>query len=58
MQALPKLLHELIQLRDSIYTKQRDMDIYDKAILEIETKYGHIIYSPDFFDNSENQHFR
>ena len=48
-QTLPKLLHVLIQHRDNIYAQQREIDILDKAIEDIEHAYGHILYSPDFY---------
>jgi len=51
---LPKLLHVLIQHRDNIAAQNREMMILDKAIAEIEDTYGHILYSPDFYDNGED----
>ena len=50
---LPKLLHVLIQHRDNISAQQREIAILDKAIAEIEDNYGHILYSPDFYENGD-----
>jgi hypothetical protein len=36
-------------MREGISAKQREMNTYDKAINEIESTYGHIIFSEDFF---------
>lgn len=49
MQTLPKLLHELRASKDRIDMKQKELNVYDKAIAEIESNYGHIIFSEQFF---------
>ena len=36
-------------MREGIEARQREINTYDKAIGEIESTYGHIIYSEDFF---------
>jgi hypothetical protein len=54
---LPKLLHVLIQHRDNIAAQNREMMILDKAIAEIEDTYGHILYSPDFYDNGDGEEY-
>jgi len=48
---LPKVLHELGKLRDSLDVKKREMNVYDRAIEEIESNYGHILYSPKFYSS-------
>lgn len=42
---LPRVVHELRLSRESVNGKLKDMNIYDTAISEIESKYSHIIYS-------------
>lgn len=45
-------------MREGIEAKQREINTYDKAINEIESTYGHIIFSEDFFTDEnapENQ---
>mmetsp|Transcript_4598 Transcript_4598/g.7788 ORF Transcript_4598/g.7788 Transcript_4598/m.7788 type:complete len:93 (-) Transcript_4598:215-493(-) len=46
---IPKVLHELLSMREGIEAKQQELTVYDKAIQEIEKSYGHIIFSQDFF---------
>jgi len=46
---LPKVVHELTMTRESLEAKQREMAILDKAIAEIESKFAHILYTPEFF---------
>lgn len=48
-QILPRIVHELMAKRDKIEAKQHEIKIYDRAISEIETNYGHIILSPAFY---------
>ena len=52
---LPKILHELAETRDQIQQKHCELQVFDKAIAEIEANYGHIIFSPDIF-NGNNSH--
>jgi hypothetical protein len=35
--------------KDHIDYGEREMKVYDRAIAEVEEKYGHVLYSPDFF---------
>ncbi len=46
---MPKVLFELNQLKESMEFKQKELKIYDRAIEEIETNYGHILFTPEFF---------
>lgn len=46
---LPKVLYELNQMRESLDSKERELAVLDKAIEEIESKYGHILLSPEYF---------
>ena len=48
-QILPRIIHELMTKRDKIEEMQHEIKIYDRAIGEIETNYGHIILSPAFY---------
>lgn len=50
-QVLPRMLHELSQLRASSDAKQSEINIYDKAIEEIESTYGHILFTPEFYNS-------
>mmetsp|Transcript_7258 Transcript_7258/g.10796 ORF Transcript_7258/g.10796 Transcript_7258/m.10796 type:complete len:101 (+) Transcript_7258:90-392(+) len=52
---IPKILYELTMMKEGIDSKQREINIYDKAILEIEEKYGHIIFSEDFFVGEDQE---
>lgn len=49
---LPIIMHELRTMKDNIDGKYRDLRTYDNAIAEIEATYGHILYSPDIFNNA------
>lgn len=46
---LPKVLFELNQMRDSLDNKERELAVLEKAIEEIESTYGHILLSPEYF---------
>jgi hypothetical protein len=39
--------------RERITANEKELKIYDKAIAEIESTFGHIIYSPDFYVNQQ-----
>ena len=54
MQVIPKVLHELLGMREGIEAKQQELLVYDRAIQEIEKSYGHIIFSEEFFVDDEN----
>jgi hypothetical protein len=45
------MLHELNQLRANSDVKQSEINIYDKAIEEIESTYGHILFTPEFYNS-------
>jgi hypothetical protein len=49
LQVLPKVLHQLNQVKDSMEDKNRELKIYDNAIAEIELNYGHILFTPEFY---------
>jgi chromosome segregation ATPase len=51
---LPKVLYELNQMRESLENKERELAVLDKAIDEIESTYGHMLFSAEFFANSAN----
>ena len=42
---LPRVVHQLRLSRDNVNHKVKDIQLYDTAILEIESKYSHILYS-------------
>jgi uncharacterized protein YoxC len=46
---LPKVLHELSQIREDVEHKTKEMQLYDSAIAEIEKTSGHVIYSASMF---------
>ena len=46
---LPKVVFELNQMRESLDNKERELAVLDKAISEIESQYGHILLSPEYF---------
>jgi chromosome segregation ATPase len=46
---LPKVISELDITRDSLKQKAQEMAILDNAIEEIEQKYGHILFTANFF---------
>ena len=48
-QILPRVIHELMAKRDRIDEMLHEIKMYDRAIGEIETNYGHIILSPVFY---------
>ena len=48
-QILPRIIRDLMMKRDKIEEMQQEIRVYDKAIDEIETNYGHIILSPAFY---------
>ncbi len=49
IQIIPKVIAALIEKRDRIEGIQNEIKLYDKAISDIETNYGHIIFSPAFY---------
>ena len=52
---IPKVLHELSIIRDNINDKNHEIKIYDKAISEIESNYGHVIFTSEIFKHSGDQ---
>lgn len=48
-QVLPKVIHELMTKRNRIESMHHEVKIYDKAICEVESNYGHVIFSPAFY---------
>lgn len=50
-QILPRMLQELSQLRSSADLKQSEVNKYDRAIEEIESTYGHILFTPEFYNS-------
>lgn len=46
---LPKVLYELSQMRESLENKERELTILDKAIGEIESQYGTMLFSAEFY---------
>ena len=52
-QTIPKILQTLNDKRDSINASYKEMKVYDTAIQNIEEQYGHILFTKDFFDESE-----
>ncbi len=42
-------------MKEGIDAKQKEINIYDKAIAEIEASYEHILYSQDFYVDDQNQ---
>jgi hypothetical protein len=40
--------------KERIDAQQKEIAVYDKAINEIETNYGHIIFSEDFYVDNDN----
>jgi hypothetical protein len=53
-QIIPKILHELMLMKEGIDAKQKEINIYDKAIAEIEASYEHILYSEEFYVDDQN----
>ena len=51
-QVLPKVLFELNQMRESLEHKERELAVLDKAIDEIESTYGHMLFSAEFYADS------
>ena len=51
---LPKVIHELEVTRTSIEAKNKEVAILDNAIEEIENKFGHILFTSDFFTGNQN----
>ena len=49
---LPKVVHELEITRASIDGKNREVAVLDSAIQEIEDKFGHVLFTSDFFSHS------
>ena len=50
-QILPKVLYELNQMRESLDGKEKELAVLDKAIDEIESTYGHMLFSAEFYSN-------
>ena len=46
---LPKVISELDLTRASLQAKQAEVAVLDAAIEEIENKFGHILFTSDFF---------
>ncbi len=46
---LPKIISELDLTRESLQAKSNEIAILDAAIDEIENKFGHILFTSDFF---------
>jgi hypothetical protein len=36
-------------MKEGIDSKQKEINVYDKVIAEIEASYEHILYSEDFY---------
>eukprot|EP01031_Cornospumella_fuschlensis_P026524 gene26524-32053_t len=53
MQTIPKVYQELLKLRDSLVHKEKEMEVYQHAIDEIEKNYGQYLFSPGFFVEDE-----
>ena len=43
-------------MKEGINAKQKEINVYEKVIAEIEASYEHILYSEDFYveENSQN----
>ena len=46
---LPKLLEKLRTMKENIDSKQAEINIYDRAIEEIERQYGHVLFTSAFY---------
>jgi chromosome segregation ATPase len=46
---LPKVISELDLTRTSLQAKQAEVAVLDAAIEEIENRFGHILFTSDFF---------
>jgi hypothetical protein len=44
-------------MKEGIDTKQKEINVYDKVIAEIETSYEHILYSEDFYVDETSQNY-
>ena len=49
---LSKICYELQGAREGLDFKYHELQIYDSAIKEIELKYGHVIFSPEIFNQT------
>ena len=47
-----------MQKRDIIEAKQSEIQIYDKAISEIESTFGHIIFTPALYTSASEHQVR
>jgi hypothetical protein len=48
---LPKLLERLRAMKSGIDAKQAEVNTFDRAIEEIETQYGHVLFTPAFYES-------
>jgi hypothetical protein len=56
VQTIPKLLSAISARNEGIEAKFRDIVIYDRALDEIESAYGHILYTSRFFADGAAPH--
>lgn len=49
IQTIPKVYSELLRLRDGLESKEKEMEVFQNAIDEIEKNYGEYLFSPGFF---------
>lgn len=52
LETIPKILNNYQDQKDQIHDSIREYHIYDHAIKEIESAYGHIIYNPKYLTPS------
>jgi len=52
---LPKLLEQLKGMKEDIDSKQEEVNTFDRAIEEIESQYGHILFTSAFFESKRGE---
>ena len=52
IKTLPKILEKLKVMKESIDSKQVEVDMFDRAINEIERKYENVLFTSAFYEQS------
>ena len=52
LETIPKILNSLVSQKDKLEETLREFRIYERAIDEIEQTYGHILYSPKYYQQN------
>ena len=54
LKIIPKVLESLKTMKESIDEKQAEVDTFDRAIIEIEKQYGHVLFTSAFYSKEQS----